>query len=112
MNTNFINVASQKALQKNEEETQRWKTYLKENETAIENMNMFGKRLTVDVMVPVGKKAFMPGYLMHTNEVLVGHYQGYFSKCTSHKAKEICELRIKMAKEHLKKLETEAELWQ
>ncbi|KAM7345801.1 unconventional prefoldin RPB5 interactor [Cochliomyia hominivorax] len=104
--------ALREALQTNEEEIQRWQTYLKENETAIENMTMFGKRLTVDVMVPIGKKAFMPGYLMHTNEVLVGHYQGYFSKCTTYKAKEICELRIKMAKEHLKKLETEAELWQ
>ncbi|XP_023295221.2 unconventional prefoldin RPB5 interactor-like protein [Lucilia cuprina] len=104
--------ALREALQKNEEETQRWQNYLKENETAIENMAMFGKRLTVDVMVPVGKKAFMPGHLLHTNEVLVGHYQGYFSKCTTFKAKEICDLRIKMAKEHLKKLQTEADLWQ
>ncbi|XP_037821915.1 unconventional prefoldin RPB5 interactor-like protein [Lucilia sericata] len=104
--------ALREALQKNEEETQRWQNYLKENETAIENMAMFGKRLTVDVMVPIGKKAFMPGHLLHTNEVLVGHYQGYFSKCTTFKAKEICDLRIKMAKEHLKKLQTEADLWQ
>ena len=99
-------------MQNNEEEIQRWQTYLKENETAIENMTMFSKRLNVEVMVPIGTKAFMPGHLIHTNEVLVGHYQGYFSKCTSFKAKEICELRIKMAKDHLKKLEMEGELWQ
>lgn len=74
-------------------------------------MAIFGKRLTVDVMVPIGKKALMPGQLLHTNEVLVGHYQGYFSKCTTFKAKEICEHRIKMAKDHLKKLDLEAELW-
>lgn len=73
---------------------------------------MFAKRLSVDVMVPIGKKAFMAGHLIHTNEVLVGHYQGYFSQCTTFKAKEICELRIKMAKDHMKTLETEADFWQ
>ncbi|TMW41361.1 hypothetical protein DOY81_013557 [Sarcophaga bullata] len=104
--------ALKEALQKNEEEIERWQTYLKENETAIENMTMFSKRLSVDVMVPVGTKALMPGHLIHTNEVLVGHYQGYFSKCTAFKAKEICELVSKWSKDHLKKLETEADLWQ
>lgn len=100
------------ALRNNAEETERWKAFLKENETAKENMSMFQKRLTVDVMVPVGKKALMPGQLIHTNEVLVGHYQGYFSKCSAFKATEICDLRIATANERLKKLETEMELWQ
>ncbi|CAD7014861.1 unnamed protein product [Ceratitis capitata] len=63
-------------------------------------------------MVPIGRKAYMPGHLIHTNEVLVGHYQNYFSKCSAHKAKEICEYRIKMAEDHLEKLKTERDLWQ
>lgn len=62
-------------------------------------------------MVPIGRKAYMPGQLIHTNEVLVGHYQNYFSKCSAHKAKEICEYRIKMAQENLEKLQTESDLW-
>ncbi|XP_075165553.1 unconventional prefoldin RPB5 interactor [Haematobia irritans] len=104
--------ALKEALQNNAEETERWRSYLKENESAKENILMFQKRLSVEVMVPVGKKALMPGRLIHTNEVLVGHYQGYFSKCSAFKAEEICDLRIKTAREHLKKLETELELWQ
>lgn len=100
------------ALQTNAEEVERWQKFIEENQTAIENMDMFGKRLTIDVMVPVGKKAFMSGQLIHTNELLVGHYQGYFSKCSAFKAKELCQYRIKKAKEHLKALETEAELWE
>ncbi|XP_013106851.1 unconventional prefoldin RPB5 interactor-like protein [Stomoxys calcitrans] len=104
--------ALKEALLNNAAETERWSTYLKENEAAKENLLMFQKRLSVEVMVPVGKKALMPGQLIHTNEVLVGHYQGYFSKCSAHKAAEICDLRIRTAKEHLKKLETELELWQ
>ncbi|KAI8127395.1 Unconventional prefoldin RPB5 interactor-like protein [Lucilia cuprina] len=83
-------LSKQKALQKNEEEAQRWQNYLKENETAIENMAIW-------------QKAFMPGHLLHTNEVLVGHYQGYFSNAPPLRQKRF---------EHLKKLQTEADLWQ
>lgn len=99
-------------MQKNAEETERWKAYLKENETAKENLSIFQKSLSIEVMVPMGKKALMPGHLIHTNEVLVGHYQGYFSKCSAFKAGELCDLRIKTAKDHLNKLEMELELWQ
>uniref|UniRef100_A0A1B0FN01 Unconventional prefoldin RPB5 interactor n=1 Tax=Glossina morsitans morsitans TaxID=37546 RepID=A0A1B0FN01_GLOMM len=100
------------ALEKNAEETEKWKNYLEETKVGIENLKKFIKHLDVDVMVPLGKKAFMPGKLIHTNEILVSHYQGYFSKCSTNKAREICELRIENAKEHVKKLEAEAELWQ
>lgn len=73
---------------------------------------MFAKKLSVEVMVPIGKKALMPGELIHTNEVLVGHYQGYFSACSAFKAEEICQHRWRLANEHLKKLQVEADLWQ
>lgn len=63
-------------------------------------------------MVPIGRKALTPGQLIHTNEVMVGHYQNYFSKCAAHTAKEICKHRIGMANTHLKELKTEADLWQ
>ncbi|XP_030383161.1 unconventional prefoldin RPB5 interactor-like protein [Scaptodrosophila lebanonensis] len=100
------------AINANAIETERWLTFKAENEETIKNLNMFSERLTVDIMVPIGTKAFMPGHLIHTNELLVGHYQGYFSKCSAHKAKEICQHRLRLAEGHLKKLETEAELWQ
>uniref|UniRef100_A0A0K8WKC5 Unconventional prefoldin RPB5 interactor n=1 Tax=Bactrocera latifrons TaxID=174628 RepID=A0A0K8WKC5_BACLA len=99
------------ALAKNGEEATRWKNYKDENGTAVENLDRFSKNLTVDVMVPIGRKAYMPGQLIHTNEVLVGHYQNYFSKCSAHKAKEIGEYRIKMAQENLEKLQNESNLW-
>uniref|UniRef100_A0A1A9UV34 DUF3835 domain-containing protein n=1 Tax=Glossina austeni TaxID=7395 RepID=A0A1A9UV34_GLOAU len=100
------------ALEKNAEETEKWKNYLEETKVGIENLKKFIKHVDVEVMVPLGTKAFMPGKLIHTNEILVSHYQGYFSKCSANKAREICEPRIENAKERLKKLEAEAELWQ
>ncbi|XP_053962977.1 unconventional prefoldin RPB5 interactor-like protein [Anastrepha ludens] len=104
--------ALREALAKNAEETARWKNYKEENITAIENLDKFSKYLTVDVMVPLGQKAYMPGQLVHTNETLIGHYQGFFSKGSAHKAKEICQHRVKMAVEHLDSLKAEADLWQ
>ncbi|ALC40755.1 uri [Drosophila busckii] len=100
------------ALNKNADETARWQAYKADNEAAINNLDMFAKQLTVEVMVPIGKKALMPGELIHTNELLVGHYQGYFSACSSHKAKQICQHRLRIAVEQLKKLEVEEKLWQ
>ncbi|XP_020815675.1 unconventional prefoldin RPB5 interactor-like protein [Drosophila serrata] len=100
------------ALDKNAFHAERWQNYKSDNENTIRNLDLFSQKLSVDIMVPIGKKALMPGELIHTNELLVSHYEGYFSACSAHKAKEICSHRIKLAEEHLKQLEIEADLWQ
>ncbi|EDW32893.1 GL10222 [Drosophila persimilis] len=104
--------ALRQAIDDNAKETDRWQTYKTDNETAIRNLELFAKNLSVEVMVPIGRKALMPGQLIHTNELLVSHNEGYFSACSAHKAKEICQHRLRLAEERLKKLETEANLWQ
>ncbi|XP_070134458.1 unconventional prefoldin RPB5 interactor-like protein [Drosophila bipectinata] len=104
--------ALRQALDNNAAETERWQTFKSDNESAIRNLEMFVRKLSVEVMVPIGKKALMPGELIHTNELLVGHYEGYFSQCSAHKAQEICRHRLKIADEQLKKLQAEADLWQ
>ncbi|EDW72640.1 uncharacterized protein Dwil_GK17110 [Drosophila willistoni] len=100
------------ALDKNAAETERWQAFKEDNVNTIKNLDNFVKQQTVDIMVPIGKKALMAGQLVHTNELLVGHYEGYFSTCSAHKAKEICGHRLGLAEKHLKELETEADLWQ
>jgi len=100
------------ALDKNAGETERWQAFKSDNESTIRNLDIFAQKLSVEVMVPIGRKALMPGELIHTNELLVGHYEGYFSACSAHKAKEICRHRLKLAEEQLKKLEVESDLWQ
>ncbi|EDV37785.1 uncharacterized protein Dana_GF13629 [Drosophila ananassae] len=104
--------ALRQALENNAAETERWQAFKSDNESAIRNLEMFVRKLSVEVMVPIGKKALMPGELIHTNELLVGHYEGYFSQCSAHKAQEICRHRLKIADEQLKKLKTESDLWQ
>ncbi|EDW49213.1 unconventional prefoldin RPB5 interactor-like protein [Drosophila sechellia] len=100
------------ALQTNASETERWEAFKRDNESTIRNLDKFAQNLSVEVMVPIGRKALMPGELIHTNELLVGHYEGYFSACSAHKAKEICQYRLKLAEEQLKKLAVENDLWQ
>ncbi|XP_017015321.2 unconventional prefoldin RPB5 interactor-like protein [Drosophila takahashii] len=100
------------ALDKNAGETERWQAFKRDNESTIRNLDLFAQKLSVEVMVPIGRKALMPGELIHTNELLVGHYEGYFSACSAHKAKEICRHRLRLAEEQLKKLEVESDLWQ
>ncbi|XP_034650554.1 unconventional prefoldin RPB5 interactor-like protein [Drosophila subobscura] len=104
--------ALRQAIVDNAKETERWQAYKSDNEGAIRNLEMFAKSLSVEVMVPIGRKALMPGQLIHTNELMVSHSEDYFSACSAHKAKEICQHRLRVAEERLKKLETEANLWQ
>ncbi|KAH8346333.1 hypothetical protein KR084_005452 [Drosophila pseudotakahashii] len=100
------------ALDKNAGETERWQAFKSDNESTIRSLDLFAQKLSVEVMVPIGRKALMPGELIHTNELMVGHYEGYFSACSAHKAKEICRHRLRLAEEQLKKLEVESDLWQ
>lgn len=104
--------ALREGLEQNEKEVEKWTTFVEENETAINNMNTFSKMFTVDVMVPFGKKAFFPGKIVHTNEVMVAHYQDYFSECSAHTAIEICKQRIENGKKRIVELEAEKDLFQ
>lgn len=74
------------------------------------NIEEFKKSLEVEIMVPVGTKALIPGRLYHTNEIVVSHSETYYSKCSAHKALEICQRRLNVAASRLKALEAEADM--
>ncbi|XP_076653138.1 unconventional prefoldin RPB5 interactor isoform X2 [Halictus rubicundus] len=63
-------------------------------------------------MVPIGKKAFLKGKLIHTNEVLASLGDGYFAKYSADGAAALCERRIKHAEEMLKNLSGEIDLYE
>ena len=71
--------------------------------------------MTHKVMVPVTSKAFMPGTLVHTNEVLVLLGDNWFIQTSAKKATEIADRRIKRCDDILENLEKELNLvegWQ
>lgn len=98
-------------MTRNTDETEKWTTYKTEHVELNKNLKDYQKKLEVDVMVPIGGKALMPGKLYHTNEILVSHYQGVFSNVSTDKALEISNHRIKLAETHLKSLEVEKDMY-
>ena len=52
------------------------------------------KRLTAPIMVPLGKHAFFPGQLQHTNEVTMNIGCGYYIECTAAHAAEVLDRRV------------------
>ncbi len=61
-------------------------------------------------LVPLGKKAFMCGRLIHTNEVLVLLGENWFAERSAKQAGEICQRRLKRCHEMLDKLMEERKL--
>lgn len=94
-----------------DEERGRWQQYTNDYTQAEQNLIGFRESLQKDILVPIGSKALMPGTLYHTNEIFVGMYSGLFVKCTSHKAIELCQHRLKKSKERLDALDAEYKMY-
>ena len=62
------------------------------------------------VMVPMTSKAFMPGKLVHTNEILVLLGDNWFIETSARRAAEIAGRRLKHCDDILESLEQELEL--
>jgi unconventional prefoldin RPB5 interactor 1 len=77
-----------------------------------DSLNQFVKSHSLEIMVPMGKKAFVRGKLQHTNEVTVCHGSSLFSDCSSGQAIEILEHRMINCDAQLKALEKEKELFE
>lgn len=60
-----------------------------------------------DVMVPISKKGFMPGKLVHTNEILVLLGDNWFVDRSAKQAVDIITRRSKGIDEHIEKLHQE-----
>ncbi|XP_019217424.1 unconventional prefoldin RPB5 interactor 1 isoform X4 [Oreochromis niloticus] len=58
-------------------------------------------QLSYDIMVPFGPLAFMPGKLVHTNEVTVLLGDNWFAKCSAKQAQKIVDHRMKYVKNEL-----------
>lgn len=90
---------------------EKWRKYKKELVETSGNLREFVKSHSLDIMVPMGKKAFMRGKLVHTNEVTVSHGTSIFSDVSSAQAIEILEHRMKLCDDRLSALEREKELF-
>ncbi|XP_038161503.1 unconventional prefoldin RPB5 interactor 1 [Cyprinodon tularosa] len=85
----------QKVVKNCESQIQHWKKVLDDYEALRDRLRTLPDQLCYDIMVPFGSLAFMPGKLVHTNEVTVLLGDNWFAKCSAKQAQKIVEHRMK-----------------
>ncbi|XP_051018132.1 unconventional prefoldin RPB5 interactor 1 [Acomys russatus] len=82
-----------------QEKIQHWEKVDSDYSALQERLRTLPDKLSYDIMVPFGPLAFMPGKLVHTNEVTVLLGDNWFAKCSAKQAVGLVEHR----KEHVRK---------
>ncbi|XP_012588628.1 PREDICTED: unconventional prefoldin RPB5 interactor 1 [Condylura cristata] len=82
-----------------QEKIQHWKKVDSDYNALQERLSTLPDKLSYNIMVPLGPFAFMPGKLVHTNEVTVLLGDNWFAKCSAKQAVGLVEHR----KEHVRK---------
>lgn len=87
-----------------------WTKYKNDLETSKSLLALLPKKVSHDVMVPIGPKALMRGKMVHTNEFLVNLGDTWFASATASQTIDICNRRINTCNEMIKKIEKERDL--
>lgn len=85
-------------------------TFRSDYEALKERLTTLPDKTTHDVMVPFGSLAFMPGKLVHTNEILVLLGDNWFVERSAKQATEIIGRRIKTVEQQIKELQAQKHL--
>nr|XP_056718468.1 unconventional prefoldin RPB5 interactor 1 [Euleptes europaea] len=88
-----------------QEKIQHWKRVESDYEALQERLNTLPDKLSYDIMVPFGPLAFMPGRLVHTNEITVLLGDNWFAKCSAKQASGLVEHRKKHVRKTLDDLQ-------
>ncbi|XP_063336141.1 unconventional prefoldin RPB5 interactor 1 [Pelmatolapia mariae] len=91
----------EKVVKDCESRIQHWKKVSGDYEALNDRLKTLPDQLSYDIMVPFGPLAFMPGKLVHTNEVTVLLGDNWFAKCSSKQAQKIVDHRMKYVKNEL-----------
>ncbi|XP_026143085.1 unconventional prefoldin RPB5 interactor 1-like [Carassius auratus] len=74
---------------------EHWKKVENDYESLQDRLRTLPDKLSYDIMVPFGPLAFMPGKLVHTNELTVLLGDNWFAKCSAKQADALVEHRKK-----------------
>ncbi|XP_035013209.2 unconventional prefoldin RPB5 interactor 1 [Hippoglossus stenolepis] len=91
----------EKVVKDCESRIQHWKKVSGDYEAVNERLQTLPDQLSYDIMVPFGPLAFMPGKLVHTNELTVLLGDNWFAKCSAKQAQKIVDHRTKHVKGEL-----------
>ncbi|KTF94192.1 hypothetical protein cypCar_00001818 [Cyprinus carpio] len=84
---------------------EHWKKVENDYESLQDRLRTLPDKLSYDIMVPFGPLAFMPGKLVHTNELTVLLGDNWFAKCSAKQADALVEHRKKHVKNTLDDLQ-------
>ncbi|XP_067124541.1 unconventional prefoldin RPB5 interactor 1-like isoform X1 [Centruroides vittatus] len=99
----------QKGLAACFQQIEQWKKFKSDYENLKNRLETLADKISYDVMVPLGPLAFMPGKLVHTNEITVLLGDNWFVDRSSKQATEIVKRRIKQCDSMLDKLAKQKE---
>ncbi|XP_056273147.1 unconventional prefoldin RPB5 interactor 1 [Pseudoliparis swirei] len=91
----------QKVVKDCESRILHWKKVSGDYEALNDRLKTLPDQLSYDIMVPFGPLAFMPGKLVHTNEVTALLGDNWFAKCSTKQAQKIVDHRMKYVKSEL-----------
>ncbi|KAK8722503.1 hypothetical protein OTU49_012246 [Cherax quadricarinatus] len=79
-----------------EEEIAKLQKFRKDYEHLLKKLQTLPDKASHEVMVPFGSMAFMPGRLIHTNEILVLLGDNWFADRSAKQASDIVRRRLKV----------------
>ncbi|XP_030281675.1 unconventional prefoldin RPB5 interactor 1 [Sparus aurata] len=91
----------EKVVKDCESRIQHWKKVSGDYEALNDRLETLPEQLSYDIMVPFGPLAFMPGKLVHTNEVTALLGDNWFAKCSAKQAQKLVSHRMKYVKKEL-----------
>ncbi|CAH1270590.1 URI1 [Branchiostoma lanceolatum] len=107
VNLGRLRQAQDEAIEACKAKIKQWKKFKSDYNAVQDRLRTLPDRITYDIMVPYGSLAFMPGHLVHTNEVLVLLGDNWFVERSAKQSCEIIDRRRKRIDNTLKDLKKE-----
>ncbi|XP_062621068.1 unconventional prefoldin RPB5 interactor 1-like [Saccostrea cucullata] len=98
------------ALFETDRKIKQWETFRSDYEALKKRLTTLPDKTKHDVMVPFGPLAFMPGQLVHTNEILVLLGDNWFAERSAKQATEIIGRRITTVQKQIDDLQAQKRL--
>ncbi|KAL3179793.1 hypothetical protein MRX96_037775 [Rhipicephalus microplus] len=96
-----------KGLRSCDAKIERWAQFERDYEALGERLRTLPERVSHEVMVPLNSLAFMPGRIIHTNEVLVLLGDNWFAERSASQAMDIARRRAEQCRKMQKELKAE-----
>lgn len=94
-----------RAINETDENIRKWKKFQGDYEALRGRLATLPDKVSYEIMVPFTSLAFMPGRLVHTNELLVLLGDNWFAERSAKEAAEIVDRRLKVVRKTLSDLE-------